>query len=142
MNALYPTILSDCVPATRDFYVGLLGLRVDFDSDWAVYLSAPSDSALKLAIVERGHDSVPTSFQSAAAGVLISVEVDDVDQTWARAAALGAPVGQALRDEPFGQRHFMVSDPNGLLVDVITPIPFTDDFLAEHQSAFAGPAAG
>jgi catechol 2,3-dioxygenase-like lactoylglutathione lyase family enzyme len=139
MNALYPTILSDRVTPTKDFYVSLLGLRVDFDSDWAVYLSAPSNDALKLAIVDRGHDSVPAAFQLAAAGVLISVEVDDVDQAWARAAELGAPVRQELRDEPFGQRHFMVSDPDGLLVDVITPIPFSDDFLAEHADALSAP---
>ena len=140
MNALYPAILSGCVAATRDFYVSLLGLRVDFDSDWAVYLSAPTDDALKLAIVDRGHDSVPEPFRAAAAGVLISVEVDDVDKTWARAVGLGAPVRQPLRDEPFGQRHFMVSDPNGLLVDVITTIPFSDDFMAEHAAAFSSPA--
>jgi catechol 2,3-dioxygenase-like lactoylglutathione lyase family enzyme len=140
MNAIYPTILSDRVTATKDFYVSLLRLRTDFDSDWAVYLSAPWNDALKLAIVDRGHDSVPAPFQLAAAGVLISVEVDDVDQAWARAAALGAPVRQELRDEPFGQRHFMVSDPNGLLVDVITPIPFSDDFLAEHADSLSAPA--
>jgi uncharacterized glyoxalase superfamily protein PhnB len=67
--------------------------------------------------------------------------VDDVDLGWARAAALGAPVRQELRDEPFGQRHFMVSDPNGLLVDVITPIPFSDEFLAEHADSLNAPAA-
>ena len=140
MNALYPTILSDSVAATKDFYVSLLELRTDFDSDWAVYLSTPSNDAIKLAIVDRRHDSVPAPFQRAAAGVLISVEVDDVDQAWARAAALGAPVRQELRDEPFGQRHFMVSDPNGLLLDVITPIPFSDGFLAEHGDSLHAPA--
>jgi hypothetical protein len=34
----------------------------------------------------------------------------------------------------------MVSDPDGLLVDVITPIPFSDDFLAEHADALSAPA--
>jgi hypothetical protein len=27
-----------------------------------------------------------------------------------------------LRSEDFGQRHFIVADPNGVLIDVITPI--------------------
>ncbi len=36
-----------------------------------------------------------------------------------------------LRSEDFGQRHFIVADPNGVLVDVITPIPPTGSF-AEH----------
>lgn len=30
-----------------------------------------------------------------------------------------ATIAQELRDEEFGQRHFMVVDPDGLLVDVV-----------------------
>ncbi|WP_425465240.1 hypothetical protein [Nonomuraea diastatica] len=30
--------------------------------------------------------------------------------------------GLELRSEDFGQRHFIVADPNGVLIDVITPI--------------------
>lgn len=39
----------------------------------------------------------------------------------ARVAGLEMPL--ELRDEDFGQRHFMVTDPNGVLVDVNAPIP-------------------
>ena len=40
---------------------------------------------------------------------------------------------QALRDEVFGQRHFIAADPNGILVDVITPIEPDPDWLAAQQ---------
>lgn len=33
-----------------------------------------------------------------------------------------------LRSEAFGQRHFITSDPNGVLVDVIKVIPVTGEF--------------
>ncbi len=33
-----------------------------------------------------------------------------------------------LRSENFGQRHFIVADPNGILIDVITPIEFTGQY--------------
>lgn len=33
-----------------------------------------------------------------------------------------------LRDEAFGKRHFITTDPNGVPVDVITPIPPSADY--------------
>lgn len=40
----------------------------------------------------------------------------------------------ALRDEDFGQRHFITRDPNGVLIDVIKPIPPSADFAALYAS--------
>ena len=42
-----------------------------------------------------------------------------------------------LRDEAFGQRHFITADPNGVLIDVIKPIPPT----AEYEAMFTQPPA-
>ncbi len=53
------------------------------------------------------------------------MEVDDVDAVHACAVSAGLPIVLGLRSEDFGQRHFMTVDPDGLLVDVITVIPFT-----------------
>lgn len=53
----------------------------------------------------------------------MSIEVDDVDTICSRAVESGLKVPLSLRSESFGQRHFMTVDPNGTLVDVITPIP-------------------
>ena len=49
----------------------------------------------------------------------------------ARAVAMGAEVVWTLRDERFGQRHFMVRDPTGLVLDVISPIPVSLAFRRE-----------
>ncbi|MEM9268600.1 MAG: glyoxalase, partial [Pseudomonadota bacterium] len=38
-------------------------------------------------------------------------------------------------DEPFGQRHFITQDPNGVLIDVIKPIPPSPEFLAQFSDA-------
>jgi uncharacterized glyoxalase superfamily protein PhnB len=38
----------------------------------------------------------------------------------------GLPVAQELRDEEFGQRHFIVVDPDGLLVDVVEQLFIAD----------------
>ena len=42
-----------------------------------------------------------------------------------------------LTDEAFGQRHFITRDPNGVLIDVITPIPPAPEYaglFAEHAT--------
>jgi predicted enzyme related to lactoylglutathione lyase len=63
--------------------------------------------------------------------VLVTIEVDDVDAVGERAAGLGLPVVLPMRDEPFGQRHFMTVDPDGTLVDVVQAIPPQVAFLRE-----------
>ena len=51
----------------------------------------------------------------------------------ARLLAEGVEVVQPLRDEVFGQRHFIAVDPNGILLDIITPIEPDPDWLAANS---------
>jgi catechol 2,3-dioxygenase-like lactoylglutathione lyase family enzyme len=139
VNALFPDIASARLPESRDFYARLLGLEVAFDSDWYVLLRDPRRPRLQLAFVADRHETVPAAFHGPARGLLVTAEVDDVDAVRARAREMGAEIAQELRDEEFGQRHFMAVDPNGLLVDVYTPIPFSAAFLEAH--GLTGPAA-
>jgi len=136
MRSLVPDICTDDVAASRDFYVALFGFRVAFEIEWYVQLQSPADPHLQLAFVRRGHDSVPAGFGEAAPrGVLVTVETEDVDAVHARARELRVEVVYALRDEAWGQRHFMAKDPNGLLVDVVQLIPPAPEFLREHGLA-------
>ena len=50
-------------------------------------------------------------------------------------AANNVRVVLPLRSEDFGQRHFIVSDPGGVLVDVITPIEPSVEFAAAYAAA-------
>jgi len=60
-------------------------------------------------------DDVPAEHRRSPQGVLVTIEVDDVDAVHARARSLGVPIVDALRSEEFGQRHFTALDPHGLL---------------------------
>ncbi|TCO18519.1 putative enzyme related to lactoylglutathione lyase [Kribbella steppae] len=132
ITSIFPTICADDVAATRDFYVDRLGFRVIFDSGWYVQIEAPSGSRPQIGIVEREHPSVPERFRLRPAGVLVSIEVDDVDAVHERIGAAGHEIALSLRSEDFGQRHFMTVDPSGTLVDVITPIPPSREFAAAY----------
>ena len=123
MTSLFPDICSERVNASRDFYRDLFGFEVAFQNEWYVQLRLPGEPVVQLAFVERAHHSVPLPWQRPAQGVLVTLELDDVDACHARARELGLPIVYPLRDEVWGQRHFMVEDPNGLLVDVVKLIP-------------------
>ena len=78
--------------------------------------------------MDYAHETIPEAFRAPARGVLVSLEVEDVDAVYERFTAAGLPIHLSLRDEPFGQRHFISVDPGGLLVDVISPIPLSPEF--------------
>lgn len=52
------------------------------------------------------------------AGVLITatIALDDADALYAEYTAAGVPFAQALREEPWGARTFLVRDPDGNLL--------------------------
>ncbi|WP_433160477.1 VOC family protein [Kribbella sp. CA-247076] len=132
ITSIFPVVCADDVAATRDFYVDQLGFRSIFDVGWYVQLEAPSGARPQLGIVDREHESVPERFRLRPAGVLVSIEVDDVDAVHDRIAAAGHEIAFSLRSEDFGQRHFMTLDPSGTLVDVITPIPPSPEYAAAY----------
>lgn len=116
----FVNICSDRLPTTRDFYVDLLGFQVGFDSDWFVQLSA-SDSEATIGIMARDNELVPEQARGAASGSYITVVVDDVEPVFARAKDLGVPIVEEPKDLFYGQRRMLVTDPNGVLVDVSSP---------------------
>jgi catechol 2,3-dioxygenase-like lactoylglutathione lyase family enzyme len=128
---VFTVLCSGDLQASREFYAAVLGLDTIFESGWYTTMACPDDRSRQLAFVQAGHESVPAAFGVPAAGVLVTVEVDDVDAVHAHALAAGVEIVQALRDEAFGQRHFMVRDPNDVVLDVVEPIPPAPGFLRE-----------
>lgn len=129
LRTSYPVLCAGDVAASARFYREHFGFDVAFETDWYVSLRHP-DAGSELAILDPTHESVPEGYGTTARGVLVNLELDDVDAVAARLDAAGVPVVQALRSEPFGQRHVIVRDPGGVLVDVITEIEPSPEFLA------------
>lgn len=130
----YPVIVVDDVPAVSGFYIDHLGFRALFESDWYVHLQSSEDETVNLAVLARGHETIPEIARNAhASGVLLNFEVEDVDAVHDRLIERNLPILVPLRDEPFGQRHFITRDPAGVLIDIITPIPPSAEFLAQYK---------
>jgi catechol 2,3-dioxygenase-like lactoylglutathione lyase family enzyme len=137
-TSFYPVLMTSDVAGTAAFYVAHFGLRPLFESDWYAHLQSVEDPRVNLAILAGDHATIPEAGRGRANGVILNFEVEDVDAEHARLRAAGLPILLSLRDEAFGQRHFITADPNGVLIDVITPIPPSAEF-ATHYAAEALP---
>ncbi len=132
LSAIYPVIPARDPQASKNFYMALLGLEVTYEADFYVSLASP-DRSLQLAFVRAGHESIPAGYRQAPRGTVITVEADEVDSIYAFAQERGDEVALELRDEVWGQRHFMVKDPDGLLVDIVKIIPPNDEHAEHYQ---------
>jgi catechol 2,3-dioxygenase-like lactoylglutathione lyase family enzyme len=137
-TSYYPVLMTGDVAATAAFYVDHFAFRPLFESDWYVHLQSTEDRRVNLGIVQGDHETIPEEGRGRAGGLLINFEVKDPDAIYARMQAAGLPILRTLRDEPFGQRHFITRDPNGVLIDVIKPIEPSAEFLAQYAPEAAG----
>jgi catechol 2,3-dioxygenase-like lactoylglutathione lyase family enzyme len=105
-----PNIRSERPAETRDFFVDLLGFEVVMDLGWVVTVASPTNPSVQVTVV--GNDDM------AAPG--ISVEVSDVDAVHASAVEQGFEIAYSLRDEEWGVRRFMLREPSGTIINVLS----------------------
>jgi len=132
VTSYYPVVMTRDVDGTAAFYQQHFGFRPLFASDWYVHLQLADQPEVNLAVLDGQHPTIPAEGRGRVGGLLLNFEVADVDAEHARLVAAGLPVLLSLRDEAFGQRHFITRDPNGVLLDVIQPIPPTGEFAAQY----------
>ena len=137
-TSYYPVLMTADVAGTAAFYIEHLRFKPLFDSGWYVHLQSSEDKRVNLGIVAGDHATIPAAGRGQASGLLINFEVKDVEAVHERIAAAGVPILLSLRDEDFGQRHFIFADPNGVLIDVIKPIPPSAEFLAHYEPEAVG----
>lgn len=133
----YPVIMTDCVAETSRFFVDNFRFNRLFQSDWYVHLQSREDESVNIAVLQGDHETIPESGRGQVAGLVINFEVEDVDSEYQLAMARGLPILRSLRDEVFGQRHFITQDPNGVLIDVIKPIRPSAEFLDQYVEGAA-----
>ncbi len=132
VTSYYPVIMTDKVTETAAFYIAHFRFVSLFEADWYVHLQSSEDPAVNLAVLDFRHETVPEAARKPVQGLILNFEVEDPDAVYEEACAAGLPILTPLRDEAFGQRHFITQDPNGVLIDIIRPIPPTQEFAANY----------
>ncbi|MBC7805966.1 MAG: VOC family protein [Akkermansiaceae bacterium] len=109
---------------TKEFYQKFLGFGVTFESDWFLLMHTPNREA-EISFLLPDHPSQQPLFQKpfAGKGIYLTIEVEDVDQMYQVFKKRGVAIKIELRDEPWGDRHFAIEDPNGVGIDFVEHSP-------------------
>jgi uncharacterized glyoxalase superfamily protein PhnB len=105
-----PNIKSDRPAETRQFFVDLLGFEVAMDLGWVSTVASPANRSAQVSIISNDDPAAPG----------ISVGVEDVDAVHARAVEQGLEIAYPIRDEEWGVRRFMLREPSGTIVNVVS----------------------
>jgi catechol 2,3-dioxygenase-like lactoylglutathione lyase family enzyme len=135
VTSYYPVIMTADVAGTAAFWQAHFGFVPLFSADWYVHLQLESDPSVNLAVLDGQHNTIPEVGRGRVSGLLLNFEVEDPDAVHDRLQAACLPILLPLRDEAFGQRHFITSDPNGVLIDIIKPIPPSGEFVAQYEAS-------
>jgi hypothetical protein len=105
-----PNIRSDRPAETREFFVDLLGFEVAMDLGWVVTVASPSNPSAQVTIIANDDMAAPG----------ISIGVEDVDAVHTKAVEQDLEIVYPLRDEEWGVRRFMLREPSGTIVNVVS----------------------
>jgi catechol 2,3-dioxygenase-like lactoylglutathione lyase family enzyme len=113
-----PGIVTAKFYETWDFYTTHLGFRTVDESDQHVMLAHGTGG--QLLIVREEIDGLPAELVSATngRGVWLCFDVADTDAEHSRLAAAGVDIVEAPVDRPWGRRHCLIRDPNGMIVSL------------------------
>ncbi|WP_291784227.1 VOC family protein [Cecembia sp.] len=115
-------ICSDKLPESRDYYTKLFDFNVDYDSDWFVHLIS-KDKQLELGIISRTSEIIPDEIKGIPQGFYVTFVVENADDIFEIAKNEGFDIIREPSDTFYGQRRLLLKDPNGVTVDVSSPIP-------------------
>lgn len=125
MKLKYTILYVENVPETLKFYESAFGFKTRFLHEANDYGELDtgdttlSFSSLKL-MNELGKN--PKQADATAPVFEIAFETQQVKQYLEQAISSGAKLIQDLKEEPWGQTTSYVSDPNGFLIEICSPV--------------------
>ncbi len=107
--------------ASADFVKQHFGFIEEMADDGFVSLSR-EDVGFNLIYLRTGLSTFkPERMRGRAAdGLLVVFVVDDVDAEYARLQREGVEITTPIETEPWGERYFQVSDPNGVVLQLVS----------------------
>lgn len=125
MKFRYTILYVDDVPATLTFYEQAFGLQTGFlhdGGDYAELLTGDTRLAFAATGLLTQLGKSPQKPNPDGPVFELALETDDVAGAVSRATAAGAGLKQPPRQEPWGQTTAYVTDPNGFLIEICTPV--------------------
>ena len=119
------TISTNKLEQSRDFYRDTLGFTLVFENDSYIEMLAQGSTTMGVSFITP---ELSGGEKFTGEGIILSFEVADVDAEFARLKAAGVRILEELRDKAWGERSFVINDPNGVHVYIYKSIPPTPEY--------------
>ena len=114
------------VAASAGWATTHLGYTQDMAADGFASLSHPS-AGVNLIYLATGLSSFePASAAGPADGLLVVFTVEDIDTEYDRLRGAGVTIVTPIETEPWGERYFQMTDPNGVVYQLVEWVAPTD----------------
>lgn len=117
-------IVTSKLTESKKFYADVLGFGVTFENEFYLLMHTPDKSA-EISFLLPEHPTQQPLFHKSfkGEGMYLTIEVTDVDKIYNDLKKKGVEIKIELRDEPWGDRHFAIQDPNGISIDIVKYSP-------------------
>ena len=113
---MYPGFNTTKLAETKAFYTEHFGFEVIFEDDWFILLKKGEH---ELGFMLPNLPQQNTLFQPAfGGGSWLAFQTNDAYQEYERLKQANVSIVTEIKDEVWGDRHFVIKDPNGIGVDV------------------------
>lgn len=119
------TISTNKLDQSRDFYRDILGFALVFENDNYIEMLAEGSTTMGVSFITP---ELSGGEKFTGEGIILSFEVADVDAEFTRLKAAGVRILEELRDKAWGERSFVINDPNGVHVYIYKSIPPTPEY--------------
>jgi hypothetical protein len=123
-SAIYPVLCVDDPIKAAESFTKAFGLRPVFKENWYVHLKSESH---QIGFVSDKHESIPIEIGYKSQGNFITIDSNDVNESWKKLKD-EFEVLVPIKNEPWGQRHFICRLYDGVVVDVVQ---FTNETKAD-----------
>ncbi|MFG2589935.1 VOC family protein [Streptomyces sp. NPDC048438] len=109
----------DDVAASKAFFTTHLGYSETVATEDFASL-AREDAAVDIVLLRRGIDVLPAAQRDQhASGLILAFTLTGLEDEEKRLRAEGVEITMPLREEPWGERLFQITDPNGVVVQFV-----------------------
>jgi catechol 2,3-dioxygenase-like lactoylglutathione lyase family enzyme len=132
----YPVYISKDIVKSRDFYTKNLGFELAFESSFFILLTTAGEPSYRIGFLSEAHPSSPPSTPAlkASAGVFLTLQVRDAKAMYDQLLKARVKITYTLTVEPWGQRRFGLTDPNGMYVDIVEQIEPQEGFWEKYKA--------
>jgi len=121
IDAMFPVMVAENLEAVKQFYETVFGFKaVFYDENFYLHIISPNNS-IQLGFLLPNLVNQPEFLHSvmSSEGFVISLEVKNVASAYSEAQKMNLNVIMDLKQEEWGQIHFIIQDPAGFSIDIV-----------------------